>query len=913
MEQHTIRQAIALIILISLAVAIVQAEEIPLPKGIDGAVYSESGSQVPLGTAIEINNTNNGFYLAAKTGKGPFSGRYSAIITGNDGDLLIVRAWNNKHSARIAVVLNGTMHDINLQLDSASSTLSLLPIPPQQAQASRDFSYALQFQNESPVSFTLASAPIGMSADGGIIRWHTALADVGSYSINITASDGTSAASQILTLTLTMPQAPVITSTPSATGIVGSPYTYQLVAQDADNDQLTSFIADGPEAMNLSVGIASWLPSQAGTYKVSLGVTDGILTAWQNFSINVASSGLAISSLPGLSATVGVSYTYQVIASKPASQLSYSLPIHPEGMSISPTGLIQWTPSQQGTFQVKLLVQDSAGEAAAQSFNINVITTNRAPVISSTPSTNAKTRQLYTYQVIASDPDGDQLLYSLVEAPSNMMINDRLGNISWVPSKGQKGNHPVTVKVVDSKLASGQQSYSVHVERNRRKFIIRGIAGIRDGYISSNDLDSGENVTGLIKQGSISLELYGEEGDIINISLWNATHRASAVMPLEDNSTLPEMFPLQYSSIREITIVKNLTLIYNYAVTEIRLNLAGTDDVDFSIEKSGTGYNGSEKPYQILEISPSSTSGIGRATIGFKVEKSWLTSGAILPDSVVMKRLKGNWNSLDTQMVGEDDNYYFYSASTPGFSIFAIVGPEPIRRQSQSPQTAYSISGVIYNADASEVPAGTEFTITNKANGESVNGKTGQANYPGKYSVILPASKGDLITLAVKLGSQIGSTTIELKGDTDDWNLQLGKNSLQLITGSAVAGNEKLDIKLQTILASLAIIAVLVGLVILKRPKGIKPQQAPKPERQAIAQSQYFRLADGTSLGSIEELINAFKAMSSETYGHHVTRERNDFSEWLEKTWHMPREASLLWHAENSLQAAAILSGAVKK
>ena len=49
------------------------------------------------------------------------------------------------------------------------------------------------------------------------------------------------------------------------------------------------------------------------------------------------------------------------------------------------------------------------------------------------------------------------------------------------------------------------------------------------------------------------------------------------------------------------------------------------------------------------------------------------------PDSVVMQRYSnGKWNVLDTEMKGEDDEYYYYEAYSPGFSYFAITSEEKI-------------------------------------------------------------------------------------------------------------------------------------------------------------------------------------------------------------------------------------------
>ena len=43
--------------------------------------------------------------------------------------------------------------------------------------------------------------------------------------------------------------------------------------------------------------------------------------------------------------------------------------------------------------------------------------------------------------------------------------------------------------------------------------------------------------------------------------------------------------------------------------------------------------------------------------------------------SIILQRYSDNkWNSLPTSLLGEDSNYFYFTAQTPGFSPFAITG-----------------------------------------------------------------------------------------------------------------------------------------------------------------------------------------------------------------------------------------------
>lgn len=83
-------------------------------------------------------------------------------------------------------------------------------------------------------------------------------------------------------------------------------------------------------------------------------------------------------------------------------------------------------------------------------------TTNGAPYITSTPETSATAREPYTYDVDASDPDGDTLTYLLTSSPGGMSISSSTGEISWTPSNSQAGMHNITVRVSDGSLTDNQ-------------------------------------------------------------------------------------------------------------------------------------------------------------------------------------------------------------------------------------------------------------------------------------------------------------------------------------------------------------------------------------------------------------------------------------------------------------------------
>ncbi|MCU7492031.1 MAG: T9SS type A sorting domain-containing protein [Ignavibacteria bacterium] len=102
----------------------------------------------------------------------------------------------------------------------------------------------------------------------------------------------------------------------------------------------------------------------------------GILKHFQNGALGqgyILSPEPVITSSPVIAATVGVLYTYDVNATGTPAP-AYSLTASPDGtMTIDPvTGVIRWTPSAAGTFQVSVKADNGLNPAAVQTFSITV-------------------------------------------------------------------------------------------------------------------------------------------------------------------------------------------------------------------------------------------------------------------------------------------------------------------------------------------------------------------------------------------------------------------------------------------------------------------------------------------------------------------------------------------------------------
>jgi hypothetical protein len=282
---------------------------------------------------------------------------------------------------------------------------------------------------------------------------------------------------------------PEIISAAVTTAIEDQVYSYDVEATDRNSgDELIFSLNKAPlgMAIDATTGLIEWTPenSLVGDHGVIVRVKDRKekgkgLSDTQSFTLTV----LNVNDPPELAAvtpaeddadrhdvaTEDQKYRYTVEATDPdvGDKLTFSLDEAPDGMSIDPvTGGIEWTPTNDnvGENSVTVRVNDRDGLSDTLTFEVTVANVNDPPEITSAPVTNATENQEYKYDGEATDPDvGDQLTFSLDEAPDGMSIDPVTGVIEWTPTNDNVGENNVVVQVEDKEGLSGTQSFKITV------------------------------------------------------------------------------------------------------------------------------------------------------------------------------------------------------------------------------------------------------------------------------------------------------------------------------------------------------------------------------------------------------------------------------------------------------------------
>lgn len=156
-----------------------------------------------------------------------------------------------------------------------------------------------------PLSITAVggavNGTVSFNATTGEITFTPGLNVINNAGFSYTVSDGAGGtATGLVSVTITgVNDAPIITSLPNTAAVAGALYSYLVQANDPDGNALTYSLPTAPLGMsiNATTGLITWTPTVAGSFPVSVLVTDNgtpQLSATQNFTVVVTGAAANI-------------------------------------------------------------------------------------------------------------------------------------------------------------------------------------------------------------------------------------------------------------------------------------------------------------------------------------------------------------------------------------------------------------------------------------------------------------------------------------------------------------------------------------------------------------------------------------------------------------------------------------------
>uniref|UniRef100_Q02BT6 Ig family protein n=1 Tax=Solibacter usitatus (strain Ellin6076) TaxID=234267 RepID=Q02BT6_SOLUE len=194
----------------------------------------------------------------------------------------------------------------------------------------------------------------------------------GSYPVVVTNPGGNASAAATFTVTASL----TIATTSLGGGTAGAFYTGTLQGKGGTPPYTWSASGLPPSlTFNPQTGVIAGIPSQSGTFIVSVTVRDSVgasVSAQLPLVISPPPVSISTGGLPN--GTVGVPYIGIIGATGGASPYSFAVAGGklPDGLSFNSNGTVSGTPTTPGTFTFSVNVTDSAGGSTGRDFSITI-------------------------------------------------------------------------------------------------------------------------------------------------------------------------------------------------------------------------------------------------------------------------------------------------------------------------------------------------------------------------------------------------------------------------------------------------------------------------------------------------------------------------------------------------------------
>jgi len=258
--------------------------------------------------------------------------------------------------------------------------------------------------------------------------------------------------------------APTVTVNGPPNSYVGDDVQFTAVGVDKDGDFLTYMYDFGDGSTSLEQNPVHAFQEE-GIFTITVTVTDSnSARASANTVITVTERPLT--NIP----PTAIAQAHPTTGTNPLIVSFIGLGFDPDGeivryhwdfddgtMSDSQNPIHTYT--QLGTYVARLYVYDNDGAYDVDEVTINVFIGQQGadPVIAVIPNQIAAINNLYQYQVVASDPYGEAITYSMIGAPAGVVIEPLTGLIGGIPT--ELGDFIVTVTVTDDSSNSVSATY----------------------------------------------------------------------------------------------------------------------------------------------------------------------------------------------------------------------------------------------------------------------------------------------------------------------------------------------------------------------------------------------------------------------------------------------------------------------
>jgi hypothetical protein len=310
-------------------------------------------------------------------------------------------------------------------------------------------------------SVTAGSLPPGLTlAPSGVISGVPTLG--GSYSFTARATDS-AAASGSQTFTISVPSVLSISTTPLGYGAIGAPYQQNFSALGGNPPYTWSVVSTLPAGLTMSqAGVLSGTPTISSNSIVTVRVADvtgNLANLSFNLSIVTGVTATSVAQLPPAPLNVPYLFNFAAVGGNPPYTWLLAAGTLPAGLTLTPGGVLSGTPTNAGTFNFTLRLNDATNNLAINTYSIVV---GSSPAITTATTLPTGASGVAYSQTLAVT--GGAAPYSWAVSGGSLPPGLQLaanGVLSGTPTTG--GTYNFIVRLTDNSGSVAVQAFSVTI------------------------------------------------------------------------------------------------------------------------------------------------------------------------------------------------------------------------------------------------------------------------------------------------------------------------------------------------------------------------------------------------------------------------------------------------------------------
>jgi VCBS repeat-containing protein len=303
---------------------------------------------------------------------------------------------------------------------------------------------------------TSSSLPTGLSlSTAGVLSGTPTV--VGSFPIVVKVTDSNGCQGTGATYTLVIGcQTITVTNPATTTGTASTAFSQTFTQSGAIGGATFTTASTLPTGLSLSTaGVLSGTPTQTGSFPIVVTVTDGngCTGTGATYTLVIGCQVITVTNPNNNTGTVSSPFSEQFTQSGAIGTATFTTASTlPNGLTLSTSGLLSGTPTQNGTFPIVVTVTDSnscTGTSATYNLTINCQTiTVTNPV---TNSVNAGSPFSVTFT--QSGAVGGASFTTASTLPTGLTLHAATGVLDGTPTQG--GTFPIVVTVTDGNGCTG--------------------------------------------------------------------------------------------------------------------------------------------------------------------------------------------------------------------------------------------------------------------------------------------------------------------------------------------------------------------------------------------------------------------------------------------------------------------------